>query len=144
MTDELKPDDGEHCPFCGLETIELVDDKVCYCHDCGASAWIEMWGKRPIEDALRAEVEELRAELDRMKDANRWFSVEERLPEDFQPNGETKDDYEVMTAGGFVVSPCYYSELNFWCFCYNSEYVGVDKVTHWRPMPAPPEASDGD
>ena len=100
-------------------------------------------------DALRAELadrlEQLKlveAELDRMKDANRWFSVEERLPEDFQPNGETKDDYEVMTAGGFVVSPCYYSELNFWCFCYNSEYVGVDKVTHWRPMPAPPEASD--
>lgn len=66
---DLKP-----CPFCGSENAKLDNDYlpkyfVPKCKDCGLSHGlfdsykqaIEAWNYRPIEDALRAENERLRA-----------------------------------------------------------------------------------
>lgn len=63
---ELKP-----CPFCGhneyLETQYENGDHWVYCDYCGATGSVhvgdnsefDLWNTRPIEDALRAEVERL-------------------------------------------------------------------------------------
>lgn len=68
---ELKP-----CPFCGEDGV--LDERSSYtveCSVCGCCAWIPGrnydgrpdWNTRPIEDALRAEVAALKAELERWK-----------------------------------------------------------------------------
>ena len=55
---ELKP-----CPFCG-EPVEFnkFAEKV-VCEDCGATIYSDYWNTRPIEDALQAENERLKEEL---------------------------------------------------------------------------------
>jgi hypothetical protein len=65
---DLKP-----CPFCAdrgvveayLNVTTGLHDVVC--RSCGIRMWIEKWEHRPIEDALRAEVAKLTAELERWK-----------------------------------------------------------------------------
>ena len=58
MTSELKP-----CPFCGA-----TDPAKRYfstkCRTCGGACDNDNWSHRPIEDALRAEVEALKKQLD--------------------------------------------------------------------------------
>lgn len=63
---ELKP-----CPFCGLEAQTYSDGNYtvvyCNCINCDPIDWDgvnpEIWNTRPIEDALRAELEKRTAEL---------------------------------------------------------------------------------
>ena len=63
---ELKP-----CPFCGLEAQTYSDGNYtvvyCNCINCDPIDWDgvnpEIWNTRPIEDALRAELERRTAEL---------------------------------------------------------------------------------
>ena len=80
MNEDLKA-----CPFCGCENVTLIfwdddDDGDCTvdCHGvkcCNAfDYWgsqtdvIAKWNTRPIEDALRAEIESLRLQLDLERD----------------------------------------------------------------------------
>jgi hypothetical protein len=69
-----------------------------------------------------------------------WISVEERLPE---------------AAGNYIVAyhPCYWDDVK-----YQVTNVGIDafrgkttwaknkhqRVTHWMPLPEPPDGGDGD
>jgi len=67
---ELKP-----CPFCGKDSTEIYRDDsgwwYALCGNCqhegtpdlGKSGAREAWNTRPIEDAMRAEIERLRAKL---------------------------------------------------------------------------------
>lgn len=85
MNDELKP-----CPFCGgfKATIEPVfiesfsTPRFCViCSDCGADSQVDLgqsgaeecWNTRPIEDALRAEIELLRSVLAWYADENNYL-----------------------------------------------------------------------
>jgi hypothetical protein len=71
MTDNLKP-----CPFCNSDPKLEGDDHwwyaVCRCGADGgadqtAKKAIEIWNTRPIEDALRAQLAEAQAEVDRLE-----------------------------------------------------------------------------
>jgi predicted RNA-binding Zn-ribbon protein involved in translation (DUF1610 family) len=53
---DLKP-----CPFCGEQAAKQVDGGWCYCSGCHVPACEDEWNRRPIEDALKADVERLRA-----------------------------------------------------------------------------------
>ncbi len=77
MCEELKP-----CPFCGGEDVEhlldgfgnwLVGCVTCdyriQCVDCTEDDAIRYWNTRPAEDALKAEVERLKADNERLKKA---------------------------------------------------------------------------
>lgn len=69
MTDQLKP-----CPFCGNNRPRIVHpDRFCgYCPRCGtigpmsdtAEDAAAAWDHRPAEDALRAELDAMRAVVD--------------------------------------------------------------------------------
>ncbi|MEA1888481.1 MAG: Lar family restriction alleviation protein [Pseudomonadota bacterium] len=53
---ELKP-----CPFCkSQDTIETSNGQI-HCHECNASASLEMWNQRPLEDKLVASALKLAA-----------------------------------------------------------------------------------
>ena len=62
MSEELRP-----CPFCGGNDIVYEEAlSVTYCNDCGGEldeGFGSDWNTRPIEDALQAENERLKEEL---------------------------------------------------------------------------------
>ena len=53
MTHELKP-----CPFC--DVMPEMDKGIIHCHSCASDVFADDWQDRPIEDALRAEIADLR------------------------------------------------------------------------------------
>ena len=76
-------------------------------------------------EALDTENKQLRAEVERLREAQRWIPVGERLPNSYltvlslSKNGDIKVDF---------VQP-----KKIW-------YLGRNNVTHWMPLPEPPEA----
>lgn len=89
--------------------------------------------KQSVEFAIQ-EIERLRAENERLLEANRWIPVSERLPE---VDGEK---YLVLTKysrdGIFeeVVDLSYFYAENI----EGLEFQGDPYVTHWRYKPPPP------
>lgn len=80
MSEELKP-----CPFCGGEpkVTEREGFAFFWCGECGASSKIakesearEYWNRRPAEDALTAEVERLKNDLEIQKNLTRMACFE--------------------------------------------------------------------
>ena len=45
----LKP-----CPFCKSQDAEETSSGQVHCHECNASASLEIWNSRPLEDVLVA------------------------------------------------------------------------------------------
>ena len=131
MTDELKLCPFHNCNTCGCyEDVDIPDKE---------------WNKRPIEDALRAELAALREQ-------KRWIPVGERLPED----GEEvivalfyEDAFDVwegdktakkLENNDVIVSICAYRHNGKWLMGPREEIdEAYAKITHWRPLPEPPE-----
>lgn len=119
---ELKP-----CPFCGSADIRTEPGiNLNYCDKCSAEANIEHWNTRPIEDALNKRIAELEA-------AQRWIPVSERLPEENQ---------QILSTDGKEFYLDYYARWegkdNPPCFCDGLSWA----VTHWMPLPKPPEVEE--
>lgn len=128
MTEKLR-----ECPFCGgegklkkkkgpgLETFNPVHYVRCQeCYACTelledeASA-IAAWNRR----------------------ASEWVSVEERLPED----GEDMTPYLVHVEskyGRSVTLTAWHPDREGGWVCEGDAVPSI-RVTHWRPLPAPPE-----
>jgi hypothetical protein len=60
-----------------------------------------------------------------------WISVEERLPDD-------GDSVLIFHKSGDMFTAWYRTWNEDWCD-YNGFLVGEDEVTHWQPLPEPPE-----
>ena len=130
---ELKP-----CPFCGSADIRTEPGiNLNYCDKCSAEANIEHWNTRPIEDALRARIAELEEEIDQLtshsnieRQDDKWIPVSERLPEDLQSIIVFTKDRKT-----YIIR---FLEL------YGREGFGSlsDIVTHWMPLPEPPEVKE--
>jgi len=61
------------CPFCGAEEglheyKQWPGYRCVACQRCGTNCTADLWNERPIEDALLAEVMQLRAALERIRD----------------------------------------------------------------------------
>ena len=124
---EIKP-----CPYCGSTDIKLHDEitHAVWCQECFSEvesidieSAIKLWNTRPIEDALQARIAELEAQ-------QRWIPVSERLPEGrtvlvFKKEGSISIDTTYIDGGNY-----------FW---WKS---GQSKVTHWMPIPQPPEVQE--
>ena len=82
MSEELKP-----CPFCGCNIYPEVRGMELWDIDCDSCGYtisagspngrLKKWNTRPIEDALRTENEQLKAEIDTYKklERERWESA---------------------------------------------------------------------
>ena len=117
-----------------------------------------------IEDALQARITELTVELAALREQVRWIPVSERLPElktcasrediicpedytivitvddkgyvspaYFSYDGMFLDDYETPAEPMVYGKTLFFSE----CLDYSSEII--NNVTHWMPLPLPPE-----
>ena len=142
--DELKA-----CPFCGssnttLDYYEISCPQelgtIVVCNDCGASAKsIVDWNTRPIEDELHARIARLEAALTNARELvgmtpppafPEWIPVGDRLPFGGKVLVLWKDrtihlDWTFLDGGGY-----------YW---WNS---GQSNVTHWMPLPQPPEVQE--
>jgi len=133
MSEILRP-----CPFCGSADIRTEPGiNLNYCDKCSAEANIEHWNTRPIEDALRARIAELEEEIDQLtshsnieRQDDKWIPVSERLPEDLQSIIVFTKDRKT-----YIIR---FLEL------YGREGFGSlsDIVTHWMPLPEPPEVKE--
>ena len=142
------------CPFCGTSVVGIEHDGLyrwveCGNMDCNAAGKVfafltdvgnadhivaNNWNTRPIEDGLRAELARLTAELAELREKTRWIPVSERLPED---------------SGQYICAIRYneepkktWVEQRFWNIFWWDMYTSI--VTHWMPLPEPPEATDAD
>ena len=79
---------------------------------------------------LTRKVRELESENARLKDAQRWIPVSERLPE--------RDGFYLVLENVNQVAGYYH-----WCkvFGWNTDggRTNIQSVTHWMPLPEPPE-----
>jgi len=111
------------CPFCGAHRRHLeIVPPICHPDDleqvecpCGASM-VAPYGQSAVADWNRR--------------ADGWVSVEERLP-------RTTSAKLVSGRAGRMSAYC---EAEKWfAFCVGPQRQIYD-VTHWRPLPAPPES----
>lgn len=126
------------CRLCGgpLETYYCEERLyLVKCADCGTLALV-----KTVNPEVSASVTLARPTL---TPPNEWVSVEERLPDKHDEyivcacdEGEPID--ERIWGNTVVVFADYYDGTFTW-YEGNREYDISDIVTHWMPLPAPPE-----
>ena len=96
-----------------------------------------------VATALDMAISALRQQEQESKPTNGWISVKDRLPEtdgiyivcDCQLNGNPW----IHTAGFIKASSSWCEEHGVYYDDRYGRYSEQDKITHWQPMPAPPE-----
>ena len=88
-----------------------------------------------IQVALIVKIDRLTAELAKLRERTRWIPVNERLPK--------RDGFYLVLENVNQVAGYYH-----WCkeFGWNTDggRINIQSVTHWMPLPEPPEATDAD
>lgn len=88
------------------------------------------------EDALRSEVARLTAEVERLREADRWIPVgEKEIPD---KDGRYLIAYQYKNGDRFVREAHVYQGK--WDFNFDFQ----EAITHWRPLPPPPQEQGGD
>jgi hypothetical protein len=101
-------------------------------------------GYEQVISEKTAEVARLTAELQQVREAERWVKVQDRLPErDVRP--QCASVFVSALVGEEVISPvwyCYESAGYFKAGKWYSRGELVWGVTHWRPLPSAPEQEE--
>ena len=82
-------------------------------------------------ETLQAQLAERDKEIERLRKAQRWIPVSERLPEIDKEYGDV--DVLVYTDEGIIEATTYDKDAGW------GLWVEAGEVTHWMPLPAPPE-----
>lgn len=68
-----------------------------------------------------------------------WISVKDRIP-------PRELDYIIVFDGNDVFTAMFFvndgKATTFFSCCYGKEYLKIKNVTHWMPLPEPPEKND--
>lgn len=127
---------NKKCPLCDEPAVishELTTTNVVYCGNPACPCnWHgmteEVWNHRPEEERLQARIAELEAALAVEREANRWISVEERLPD---------------RPGKYLWAWRRTSQMIFDISYYEPVWGAVHStITHWRPI-EPPKEGEG-
>lgn len=106
--------DCENCPYCGVVDEQGFRSFACYQAEFDLIAYVErLEAKRP-----------------------KWISVKDRLPE-IREDGSVD---AVLVTDGFLIHMAYCAD-GLWLFCDSGEMKEpmFYCVTHWMPLPEPPE-----
>ena len=122
---------------CCRECIQY-DDALVHCGDAL---------KRKAVDMIEAQakrIEELEAELEKLREENRLIPVEERKPDEEYAAALAQGDEDVeviaMIQGGDVATALRYDgDIGVFFAVDDGEFIAYT-VTHWKPMPKGPEA----
>ena len=100
----------------------------------------------PIDVALRKRIAELEGKIDQLtahdateRQDDKWIPVSERLPEDRVTILAAFNNREILTAKYYKYYEGFGSVENYW----RIEGWHSGNVTHWMPLPTPPEADYG-
>lgn len=116
---DLKP-----CPFCGGKDAVLQDRGVMDGQLMLKFAWCQRCGARTNAG------DEATAIAAWNRRASQWVSVEERLPE--EPGVYLVVGLQHSNGEPYVATDVLHEKEGCWFFAYQS-------VTHWMPLPEPPE-----
>lgn len=140
MSKELKP-----CPFCGGELMfcpshvegqYIINKPGGVCKKCGMryiglgyrvygevksedfndEKFFERWNTRPAEDAMKAEVEELRYIVEQFRSWYNENGCPKRLNPDFPCSAETEYNNDPETDGNFYEYDCWKEEHEHSCW----------------------------
>ncbi len=126
------------CPVCGGDDVcRNVNKFYTYCDnpECRFFILNSFWD---ILSAQRAALDAVHSEYFELCKRMRWIPVEERLPE--KDTLDIGDEYIVLL--GYPYNrPVAMSFINgdWWTGYYNCSTRWTDKITHWMPLPKPPE-----
>ena len=109
------------CPESEPECDECIHAKIC-------SSLTE----RDAPCKALALIEHLEAKVPK------WISVEERLPETYEDGSA---DIVLVTDGQFIHMAAYSNEKWYFAECGEMKEPMFYKVTHWMPLPEPPEVN---
>lgn len=123
MSEELKP-----CDHCGEEDGVVIwkheRGYIVECGECGASSGVyptrgkaaEAWNRRPAEETLKAENDELRYIVEQFEE---WYN-ENGCPKYFDPDfpcsAETEYKNDPETEGDFDERDCWKNEADHGCW----------------------------
>ena len=101
----------------------------------GRDSWV-MWGK--INDEIIPAINEILTKginMTTLTPPNEWVSVDEKFPEDNTQVLMWSARWKIAEAGS------YYNQ-HFWVYSeIGDEYI-ADNITHWMPLPLPPEKEE--
>jgi len=104
--------------------VSELDEKERYVRfrpvELGSERFNEACANATLIAHAREDIPALIAELRKLREENRWILVTERLPED----------------KGYVLCGYGSGVLAAW---FDGVRLDIDGVTHWRPLPKPPE-----
>jgi len=68
-----------------------------------------------------------------------WISVKDRLPEDEKGCIYSKGVLAVDIEDGIIFFATYVKKFNSWHDYHEAPKGKIDPITHWMPLPKPPE-----
>lgn len=98
---------------------------------------------------LHKKIDRLKAKNKKLEAQSEWISVEDRLPEnDYGKHWKERKHYLVMTAPSGLMRVARFGskEHPWWIDSHDTVMTSANyaKVTHWMPLPEPPEMKGGE
>jgi hypothetical protein len=115
-----------------------TDGKICDCEYWLPTAC--MCDEVSIMTQAADAIESLQLDLAALREADRWISVEERLPGEFHNENGEPIEFNVMLSSAKVATTLCFDGSQWFDFDWKKMRVsGYYTVTHWKPLPQPPK-----